>query len=142
MSLTNLGQVLGQFLLQSTSQKLSTLSGIWAFFTNSFWLASFLALLIVLNVSYLTGVLAWFFKITKAVSFKFIEVFCKDLFLTLYFSLFSSMTPCISAFFHQLLSMLIIWLFVPPPPQSVLQWRPHKELWFNESTGVSTSVFF
>ena len=35
--------------------------------------------------------LAWFIKITKVVSFESVEGFCKDLFLTLYFSLFSSM---------------------------------------------------
>ena len=45
------------------------------------------ALLIKLNLSFLIGVLAWFFRITKVVSFESVEVFRKDPFLVLYFSL-------------------------------------------------------
>ena len=67
--------------------KLLTLSGIPPFSTKSFWLASLLALLVGLNLFCLTGVLVWFFKITKVVSFESVEVFCKDPFLALYFSL-------------------------------------------------------
>ena len=47
-----------------------TLSNIPSFFTNIFWLASFLALLVRLNLSFLIGVLAWFFKITGNRSFR------------------------------------------------------------------------
>ena len=53
--------------------------------------ASLLALLVGLNLSFLMGALAWFIKITKVVSFESVEVFRKDLFLALYFSLVSSM---------------------------------------------------
>ena len=35
----------------------------------------------------------WFIKITKAVPFESVKVFCKDLFLALYFSLFISDLP-------------------------------------------------
>ena len=50
MGLTNPDRALGQFLLQSTSRKLSSLSGIPPFSTNSFWLASLLALIVGLNL--------------------------------------------------------------------------------------------
>ena len=37
---------------------------------------------------------------------------------------------------------LTIWPFGPPPfPSSLLRWRPHKELCFNWSVGLSTGVF-
>ena len=36
---------------------------------------------------------------------------------------------------------LTIWPFGPPPPRSPLRWRPHKELCFNWSSGLSTGVF-
>ena len=72
-----------------------------------------------------------FIKITKVVFFKSVEVFCKDLFLALYFSCSSSMIfwllcllPSAAHF------MLTIWPFVSPPPCSPLRWRPHKELCF------------
>ena len=37
--------------------------------------------------------------------------------------------------------MLMIWPFGPPPPQSPLQWRPHKKLCSNWSAGLSTGAF-
>ena len=37
--------------------------------------------------------------------------------------------------------MLMIWPFGPPPPQSPLQWRPHQELCFDWSAGLSTGAF-
>ena len=37
---------------------------------------------------------------------------------------------------------LTIWPFGPPLPRSPLRWRPHKELCFDWSAGLSTSVFF
>ena len=36
---------------------------------------------------------------------------------------------------------LMIWPFGPPLPRSLLQWRPHKELCFDWSSGLSTGVF-
>ena len=36
---------------------------------------------------------------------------------------------------------LTIWPFGPPPPWSPLWWRPHKELCFDWSAGLSTGVF-
>ena len=47
-----------------------SLFGIPPFTTNLFRLASLLALLVGLNLSFLTGALVWFFKITKVVPFK------------------------------------------------------------------------
>ena len=52
MGLTNPGRALGRFYLLSISLKLLTLFGIPPFSTNSFRLASFLALLVGLNLSF------------------------------------------------------------------------------------------
>ena len=60
-----------------------------AFSTNSFRLASLLALLVGLNLSFLVSALAWFIKITKVVSFESVEVFRKDPFWALFLSLSS-----------------------------------------------------
>ena len=84
MSLTNSGQVLGRFLLRSTSLRLSILSVIPLFFTNLFPQASLLALLVELKLSLLIGALTWFFKITEVALFESVEVFRKDRFLALY----------------------------------------------------------
>ena len=67
MSLTNPDRDLGQSSLLLVSLKLLTLSGIPPFSTNLFRLASFLALLVGLNLSFLIGAFAWFIKITKVV---------------------------------------------------------------------------
>ena len=91
MGLTNPCRALGRFSILSISLKLLTLSGIPPFFTNLFRLASLLALLVGLNLSFLTGVLVWFIKITKVVPFESVEVFRKDPFLAPYFSLSSLM---------------------------------------------------
>ena len=91
MDLTNPGRVLGRSSLLSIYRKPLTLSGIPLFSINSFRLASVLALLVGLNLSFLIGVLVWFIKITKAALFESVKVFSKDPFLALYFSLFSSM---------------------------------------------------
>ena len=72
-------------LLLSISLKLLTLSGIPPFSINSFRLASLLALLVEINLFFLIGAPAWFIKITKVVPFEYVEVFCKDPFLALYF---------------------------------------------------------
>ena len=142
MGLTNPGRALGRSCLLSISLKLLTLSGIPPFSTNLFWLASLLALLVGLNLSFLIGALWWFFKISKAVPFESVEVFRKDPFLALYFSLSSLMI------FRPLcrlpsapLFTLTIWPFGPPPLRSLLRWRPHKELCFDWSAGLSTGVF-
>ena len=145
--LTNPGRALGRFCPLPFSLKLLTLSGIPPFFTNAFRLASLLALLVGLNISFLIGALLWFFKTTKAVPFESVEVFRKDPFLALYFSLFSLMIfrpLCLlptAAFFT-----LTIWPFGPPPPRSPLRWRPHKETThkatcFDWGAGPSTGVF-
>ena len=142
MGLTNPGQALGRSCLQSISLKLSTLSVIPPFSTNSFWLASLLGLLIGLNLSFLIGALAWFIKITKVVPFDSVEVFRKDPFLALYFSLsLLTMFRLLYLLPSGALFVLTIWPFGPPPPRSPLQWRPHKELCFDWSAGLSTGVF-
>ena len=84
----------------------------------------------------------WSYKITKVVLFESIEVFRKDLFLALYFSLSSLMIfrpLCLlpSAVFF----MLMIWPFGPPPPWSLLRWRPHNVLCFDWSADLSTGAF-
>ena len=142
MGLTNPGRALGRFSLLSISPKLSTLSGIPPSSTNWFWLASLLALLVGLNLSFLTGALVWFFKITKVVPLESVEVFCKDPFLALYFSL-SSLTifRLLCLLPSAALFTLTIWPFGPLPPWSPLRWRPHKELCFDWSAGLSTGVF-
>ena len=109
---------------------------------NLFWLASLLALLVGLNLSFLIGAFVWFIKITKVVPFESVEVFRKDPFLALYFSLYSLMIfrlPCLLP--SAALFTLTIWPFGPSLPRSPLRWRPHKELCFDWSAGLSTDVF-
>ena len=82
------------------------------------------------------------FKITKVIPFESVEVFRKDLFLALYFSLSSLMIfqpLCLLP--SAALFTLTIWSFGPPPPRSPQRWRPHKELCFDWSAGLSTGVF-
>ena len=142
MGLTNPGWALRRFSLLSISLKLLTLSGIPLFSTNLFWLASLLALLVGLNLFFLIGALLWSFKITKAVPFESVEVFHKDPFLALCFSLYSLMIFWPLCFLlSAALFMLTIWPFGHLPPRSPLQWRPHKELCFDWSAGLSTGVF-
>ena len=121
MGLTNPSRALRRFSLLSISPKLLTLSGIPAFFTNSFRLASLLTLLVGLNLSFLTGALVWFFKITKAAFFESVEVFHKDSFLALYFSLSSLMqgSSGLCLLPSAALFTLMIWPFGPPPPHCV-----------------------
>ena len=142
MGLTNPGQALGRSCLLSISLKLSTLSVILPFSTNSFRLASLLGLFVGLNLSFLIGALAWFIKITKVVPFESIEVFRKDPFLALYFSLSLLMIFWLLCLLpSRALFTLMIWPFGPPPPRSPQRWRPHKELCFDWSAGLSTGVF-
>ena len=86
MGLTNPGRALEQSCALLISPKLLTLSGIPLFSINLFRLASLLALLVGLNLSFLIGALVWFIKITKVIPFESVEVFCKDLLLALFFS--------------------------------------------------------
>ena len=83
----------------------------------------------------------WFFKITKVVSFESVEVFRKDPFLALYSSLSSSMILLLCLLPSAALFTLTVWPFDSFPSQSPLRWRPHKQLCFNWSAGLSTGVF-
>ena len=87
------------------SLKLLSVSGIPLFSTNLFRLAFLLALLVELNLFFLTGALVWFIKITKVATFESVEVFRKDPFLALYFCLSLSMIFRFLCFFRQLLSL-------------------------------------
>ena len=78
MGLTNPGQAPARSCLLSISPKLLTLCGITLFSTNLFRLASLLALLVGLNLSFLIGALVWFIKIAKVVPFESVEVFCMN----------------------------------------------------------------
>ena len=122
IGLINPDRALGRSLLLLISLKLSTLSGTPPFFTNSFWLASLLALIVGLDLSFPMGALTWFIKITKVVSFKSVEVFRMDPFLALYFfSLFisglhASLSSSVSSSIYA--DNLTIW-FSPSVPTAV-----------------------
>ena len=142
MGLANPGRALGRSCLLLISLKLLTLCGMPPFSTNSFRRASLLPLLVGLNLFFLIGALAWFIKITKAALFESVKVFPKDLFLALYFSLSSSMIFLLLYLLPSAaLFTLTIWPFGPPYPWSPQRWRPHKELCFDWSAGLSTGVF-
>ena len=65
----------------------------------------------------------------KSRSFKSVEVFYKDSFLVLYFSLSSLMILRLLCLLPSAtLFTITIWPFGPPPPRFPVQWRPHKEL--------------
>ena len=82
------------------------------------------------------------FKITKVVPFESVEVFCKDPFLVLYFSLFSSvMSLNLCLLPSAALFILTTLSFGPPPAQSLLLWRPHKDLWFDWIAVLNTDAF-
>ena len=99
MGLTNLGRALGRYLQPLTSLNLLTLSGIQLFSIHLFRMASILALLVGLDLSFLISMLAQFFNIAKVAPFEYVDVFCKDPFLALYFFLFSSMIFLLVCFF-------------------------------------------
>ena len=90
---------------------------------------------------FLIGALMWSIKITKVVAFESVEVFRKDPFLALYFSLSLMIFLPLCLLPSAALFTLTIWPFVPPPTWSPLRWRPHKELCFDWSAGLSTGVF-
>ena len=142
MGLASPGRALGRSSLLTISLELLALSGIPLFSTNLFRLASLLALLVGLNLSFLMGALVWFFKITKAAPFESVEVFCRDPFLALYFSLSSLMIFRLLCLLPSAaLFALAIWPFGPPPPRFPLWWGPHKELCFDWSAGLSAGIF-
>ena len=142
MGLTNPGRALRRSCLLLIPQRLLTLPDILPFSINLFWLASFLALLVGLDLSFLIGSLVWFIKITKVALFESIEVFHKNPFLALYFSPYSSMIfRVLCLLLSAALFTLTIWPFDPPPPRFPLRWRPHKELCFNWCADLSTGVF-
>ena len=128
--LTNPGRALGLFSLRLTSLKLPTLCGIRSFPRTYFgWPPSLLCSIVGLNLSFLTGVVAWFFKITKVVSFESVEVFRKNPFLAVYFSFFSLMIFLLLCSIPPgVLCMLTIWAVSRSLPGSLLRWRPHKKL--------------
>ena len=128
--------------LLSISLKLLTLFGIPLFSTNSFRLASLLALLVGLNLSFLTGAVVQFFKITKAAlsspsrcSARIRSWPCAFLFFSLMIFRLLCLLPSAALF------TLTIWPFGPPLHRSPLRWRPHKDLCFDWSAGLSTGVF-
>ena len=78
-------------------------------------------LLVELNLSFLIEAFAWFVTFTKVDLLEFVEVFRKDPFLDLYFSLFSSMIfLLLCLLLSAALFMLTIWPIGPPPPRSLL----------------------
>ena len=93
-----------------------------------FRLISLLALLVGLNLFFLIGVLGWIFKITKVIPFESANVFRKDPFLALYFSLFLLMIFLLCLRPSAALVMLMFWPFGPPLSWFLLWWRLHKEL--------------
>ena len=97
-----------------------------------------LALLVGLNLSFLIGALAWFIKITKVAPF---EVFRKDPFLALYFSLSLLMIFRLLCLLPSAaLFTLTIWPFGPPLLRFPLWCRPHKEFCFDWSAGAFLSI--
>ena len=142
MGLINPGPALGRFSLLLISLELLILSGIPPFSTNSFRQAFLIALLVGLNLSFLTGALLWFIKITEVVPFESVEVFRQNSFVILFFSLSPSMIFRLLCLLPSAaLFTLTIWPCGPPPPRSPLRWRPHEELCFDWSAGLSPGVF-
>ena len=142
MGLTNPGRALGRSCLLSISLKLLTLSGIPPFFTNSFRVAFLLALLVGLNLFFSNRRACVVYQNHKSRSFESVEVFRKDPFLAMYFSLSSSMIFRLLCLLPSAaLFTLTIWPFGPPPLRSLVWWRPHKELCFNWSAILSPGVF-
>ena len=82
------------------------------------------------------------FQNHKSRSFRVRRGVPQDPFLALYFSLYSLMIFRLLCLLPSAaLFTLTIWPFGPPPPRSLLRWRPHKELCFDWSAGLSTGVF-
>ena len=109
MALTNPSRALGPFLLLLTSLIISTLTGIPLFSTNLFQRAFLLAFLSDRHT-------LCFFKVTKVGHFKSIKVFCKDQFLSMYFSIFSCIIFLVLCLPSVVLLMLKSSPFAYPPP--------------------------
>ena len=92
--LINPGQALRRFYYDRLLARLLTLYGTLRFFMNSFLLASLLSLLVGLNLSFLIGGFAWFFKIKKTSPFESVEMYRKEYILgPVPFSLFINDLP-------------------------------------------------
>ena len=119
MGSTNPGRTFGRFSLPSTSLKLLTLFGTLPFSTNLFRLASLLALLAGLHLSFLIGALLWSFKITKVVPFEFVEMFRKDPALFSFFinDLPASLPSSVNCSLYA--DDLVIWSSSPSYPTAV-----------------------
>ena len=93
--------------------------------------------------SFLSDRRAWgIYQNYNSRSFESVEMFCKDLFLALYFSIVSSMIfLLLCLFLSAALFTLTIWPFGPLPPWFPLRRRPHKVLCFDWIADLSTGVF-
>ena len=123
MGLTNPCRALGRFSKLLISLKLLTLSGIPLFSIYSFWLASLLTLLVGINLFFSDRCACVVHQNHKSRSIESVEVFRKDPFLALYFSLSSSMIFLLLCLLQlAALFTLMIWPFGPPPPRFPLRW--------------------
>ena len=139
MGLTNPGRDLERSCLLLISRSLRVCLASGPFPQTYFDSSSLLALLVKLNLSLLIGALAWFIKITKVVPFESVKVFRVNVFhrswrYTFLSSLMLFRPLCLLP--SAALFTLTIWPFAPP--RSPLRWRPHKELCFDWSAGLST----
>ena len=142
MDLTNAGRALGRSLLLFISESFRLCPAPRPFPQAHFCWPSFLLCSLDSIFFFLISALVWFIKITKVVPFESVEVFRKDPFLALHFSLSSWMISLLLCLLPSgALFTLIIWPFGPAPSRSLRRWRPHKELRFDWSAGLSTGVF-
>ena len=142
MGLTNPGRALGRFSLLLISLILLTLSSIPLFSTNLFRLAFHLCFARWTQSFFSERRACVVFQNHKSSCFRVGRGVPQGSVLALYFPLYSLMIPrplCLLP--SAALFTLTIWPFGPPHPRSLLRWRPHKELCFDWSAGLSTGVF-